>query len=110
MSQILTLAFQALSELRILRICYRSEGQKRTVRDIDVYWVNEDYIDAVCRLRRDSRCFRIDRIEQAELLPETFDRDPELAIFLKLTGRAAPPSPRPAIPGPRHPLPGKESA
>ena len=110
MSAILSLAFQALRELRILRICYRSEGQKRTVRDIDVYWVNDQYIDAVCRLRKESRCFRIDRIEHAELLPETFERDPELAIFLKLTGRAAPASARPAIPGPRHPLPGRESA
>lgn len=110
MSLIASLLFQACNEQRILRIGYCDKLEKRTVREIDVYWMNDKYIDVVCRLRGALLSFRIDRIEHAELLPETFERDPELAIHLKLAGFAAPKHVLPAMPGPRHPLTVKESA
>jgi len=106
MSEVVSLAFQACREQRILRITYVTGEGNKTVRDIDVYWVDHCHLDAVCRLRKDLRHFRMDRIHAAELLPETFERDPELAVLLKYGGLAAPREGIPKLPGPRRPLAG----
>jgi predicted DNA-binding transcriptional regulator YafY len=80
------LAQQAIRERRLLRIRYRAESHRVTERTIETYLANEFYIDAYCRHRKDFRHFRIDRIEAAELLEETFPWNPEYFGFLKYSG------------------------
>ena len=102
MSEIVSLAHQACREHRVLRITYFSQAKERTERAIDVYWVNDQHIDAVCRLRKDFRHFRIDRIVSAELLLETFNRNPEFAAVLKYCGLVMPPNAKFPLTGAGH--------
>jgi predicted DNA-binding transcriptional regulator YafY len=71
-------------ERRVVRIVYRWGVE----RDIEVYDFDERYVDAFCRLRQDPRAFRIDRILDAELLPEKFEIDPGVAAQIASTGWA----------------------
>ncbi len=75
-------------EGRILRIDYQPPNLslKSTERDIDVYAFDDTYIDAYCRLRKEKRSFRIDRIKSASLLEEEFHRDPDIEYRIKLSG------------------------
>ncbi len=101
MSDILTLAHQACREHRVLRITHFSPAEKSTERDIEVYWVNDRYLDTICRLKQDFRTFRIDRIRGVELLPETFEWNQEFAVLLKYLGYAASSNLRASLPGSR---------
>ena len=79
----------ALKEGRVLRISYRASRLVEAVeRDIEVYAFDEQYVDAYCRLRQDPRCFRVDRIVDAELLAETFDIDPAIESIVGAHGWA----------------------
>ncbi len=70
---------QALREYRVLRIVYSDEAgtpSERTILPIAlVYYVQVAVLAAWCRLRKDFRHFRIDRIQELEALPETFGKD-----------------------------------
>jgi hypothetical protein len=72
--QIRRMIRQAHEEHRVLRIQYTAEGKElpRT-RDIHVYVYGPWYIGARCMLRNDFRSFRIDRIQEAELLEARFE-------------------------------------
>jgi len=79
---------QAYAERRVLRIRYQTanESQRTTVRDIDVYAFDEVYVDAYCRLRKERRTFRLDRIKDALVLDDRFDLDPEIEHQIKIAG------------------------
>lgn len=79
---------QSYDEGRVLRIDYQPPNMslKSTERDIDVYAFDDTYIDAYCRLRKEKRSFRIDRIKSASLLDEEFHRDPDIEYRVKLSG------------------------
>ena len=79
---------QSYDEGRVLRIDYQPPNMslKSTERDIDVYAFDDTYIDAYCRLRKEKRSFRIDRIKSAALLVEEFHRDPDIEYRIKLSG------------------------
>ncbi|OAE90411.1 helix-turn-helix transcriptional regulator [Flavobacterium psychrophilum] len=66
----------ALTNFNVVQIKYAKQGQttSRTIEpfavinSIDDNWI----LVALCRLRNDYRAFRLDRIEQLNILPETF--------------------------------------
>lgn len=80
---------EASAEQRRVRIDYYSYGRdERTERDIDPYRVYADqgqwYAVAFDHLRSEERLFRVDRVVEAFLLDEVFERPldaPELAIY-----------------------------
>lgn len=79
----------ALCERRVLKILYRGRNDLSFVeRDIEVYAFDKRYVDAFCRLRQDPRAFRVDRILEARLLPETYEFDPGVAAQIASTGWA----------------------
>ena len=104
MSHFAPLARQASLECRLLRMTYTSRGCKHSERTIEVYLANDGYIDAVCRKAEGFRHFRIDRIQAAELLPESFPWNREHYVFLKFTGMVAQNVP-PAVPDAQAPPP-----
>lgn len=81
---------QAYEELRLLRIGYKTgdKPKQRSVREIEVYAYDERYIDAYCRLRSAPRSFRLDRIQHAEVLEESFELDSEIEHQIKVVGRS----------------------
>ena len=79
---------RAFDENRVLRILYQTNNptQRPRVREIEVYAYDETYADAFCRLRGQTRSFRIDRMITAELLETIFERNPEVEHEIKLYG------------------------
>ena len=79
---------QAHAERRVIRIRYQTANasQRTTVREIDIYAFDEVYVDAYCRLRKDMRTFRLDRIKDAVILEDRFDLDPEIEHQIKIAG------------------------
>lgn len=76
-SSSLTLIQQALTSFRVLLISYNSLQDKRTERKVEpfaLYYSQEEswLLIAYCRLRKDFRMFRLDRIGKIELLDVTF--------------------------------------
>ena len=71
---------EAARERRRVRMRYRSEPSNETEREVNPYAVihKEGYWYTVgyCHLRRGERLFRLDRVLEAEALPETFERPP----------------------------------
>lgn len=69
----------ALRENRALRIAYLDEAGDATERTVLpvalVYYVQVAVLAAWCRLRQDFRHFRIDRIQNMDVLEEGFTRD-----------------------------------
>ncbi len=65
---------QAVRQTRVVRLCYNSKTP--TLRTVWVYQVvhlgGRWYAVGWCELRNDLRSFRLDRIEQLELLEQTF--------------------------------------
>ena len=61
---------QAIVERRVLRICYLDRGGNLTERDVEpvVFMAGPSgwYLVGWCRVRNAARCFRVDRIQQAE--------------------------------------------
>lgn len=70
----------ALTNYNLTRITYQvSENEERTVRTIQPFALynssQENWLVlAYCDLRKDYRAFRLDRIQQLELLPEKFEQ------------------------------------
>ena len=81
----------AIREANKLRIRYRdSDGaaSERVIRPVAIeYYVQATLVCGWCELRNDYRHFRADRIEAAEILPDTFaaERKRLLAGWLALT-------------------------
>jgi predicted DNA-binding transcriptional regulator YafY len=107
MMQVALLACQAYLERRLLKIRYKAELEPETHRTIEVYLANDHYIDAYCRFRDDFRYFRIDRIQDAELLPENFPWKVEYFNYLKSTGNVGRALGPPPAAGKRYVLPKK---
>ncbi len=68
---------QAIEERRLVRMRYHSLARDElTARDVEpqhlTYSGGVWYLDAYCRLRRDERGFRLNRIDTLNLLAETF--------------------------------------
>lgn len=68
----------ALTNFKLLRIHYQAvppaEKTTRVLEPFAIYSTQDNWIlIAFCRLRRDYRTFRLDRIEQLEMLKETFE-------------------------------------
>lgn len=78
-----------------LRLDYvREDGERsqRVVRPLGAFfWGRSWTLTAYCELREDFRSFRIDRIRQLELLPDTFEAEPgkNLSDFLLRVGPRA---------------------
>ncbi|WGS85738.1 YafY family protein [Methylomonas sp. UP202] len=71
---------EALDAKRVLQIDYRrgdGEFSQRRIRPLGLYfWGNVWSLVGWCELRGDFRNFRLDRIELARVLEETFSEDP----------------------------------
>jgi predicted DNA-binding transcriptional regulator YafY len=68
---------QAVARRRVLAMAYRGrERTEETVREVEplgvVFYGGNWYLVAWCRLRKDLRHFRVDRIQNLELRTETF--------------------------------------
>ncbi|CAM2973015.1 helix-turn-helix transcriptional regulator [Rariglobus hedericola] len=68
---------QAVARRRVLALSYRArEKQEDTMREVEslgvVFYGGNWYLVAWCRLRKDLRHFRVDRIQNLELRSETF--------------------------------------
>ncbi len=68
---------RAVAQRRVLRLLYRGRGASdETLRDVEplgvVFYGGAWYLVAWCRLRKDIRHFRVDRIQRLEPLGETF--------------------------------------
>jgi len=74
----------AIAEKNRVRIGYvRGDGasSSRTVRPLGLYfWGNAWSLAAYCELRADFRNFRLDRIEDFEVLPERFEEEAGLGL------------------------------
>lgn len=70
----------ALARRRKLELCYRRQdgvSSRRVVRPLGAFfWGPTWTLTAWCELRNDFRNFRVDRIEQIELLDQTFEPEP----------------------------------
>jgi predicted DNA-binding transcriptional regulator YafY len=89
---LLTLA-AAAGEQRRVRLVYRSEWSGRTEREVDPYGtVHREgrwYTAGHCHLRGGLRLFRVDRILEAEVLTDGFERPHEFDSLEELMNAAA---------------------
>ncbi|MFD8079646.1 helix-turn-helix transcriptional regulator [Streptomyces sp. NPDC059718] len=72
---------QAVQQHRVVRITYTDSGGEQTVREVEpqllVAGPKGWYLTGWCRLRQDTRAFRLDRVLSATLTSEVLsDRDP----------------------------------
>ncbi len=69
---------QAIGQEQCIALDYRSLGDEVTHRTVEPYgvvgWKGHWYLVGYCRLRRDHRTFRVDRIQRAQTLTERFER------------------------------------
>jgi predicted DNA-binding transcriptional regulator YafY len=92
---------RAITERRLVLIRYNSREDEITERIIEPQLLNFSgeawYVDAYCRLRRDRRAFRLDRIERLDVLHEHFtpreippsaDATPFLNVRVRVAGEA----------------------
>jgi predicted DNA-binding transcriptional regulator YafY len=67
----------AITNFNILKLTYTSESNETTQRNIEpfaMYNTQENWLlIAFCRLRKDFRAFRLDRIQQLEVLTDKFE-------------------------------------
>lgn len=72
----------AVGERRRTRLRYRSAEREETSRTVDPYAMLQRegrwHLFGYCHLRSDMRLFRLDRMLEAEVLEETFERPPGL--------------------------------
>jgi predicted DNA-binding transcriptional regulator YafY len=87
--EMLRLLRRAIIDRRRVRFCYHTRytasGQReQQTREADpyglIYVSNSWLITAYCHLRKDIRNFRLERMENLELLPDTFIRPPDYKI------------------------------
>ncbi|MEV5428277.1 WYL domain-containing protein [Streptomyces sp. NPDC052701] len=73
---------QAVQERRVLRIAYEKGRGERTVREVEPHLLVAGsrgwFLVGRCRMRKDIRSFRIDRIRSATLREERFPKPPAL--------------------------------
>lgn len=76
----LDICHQAVNAQHYLKIHYVTAEQQRSIRKIKplglFFWGKVWTLTAWCKLREDFRSFRLDRIEQLDLLPEQFSDCP----------------------------------
>ena len=80
---------RGVAQRRVLRLRYRGAGQtEETERDVEplgvVFYGGAWYLVAWCRLRRDLRHFRTDRMQRLEMLSEMFPARPEFSLAAHL--------------------------
>lgn len=67
---------QAVVSRRVLRLCYRSRTGEETHRDVEplgvVYYGDAWYLVAWCRLRSEYRHFKLERVQELQVLAERF--------------------------------------
>ena len=72
---------EAIGQRQLIAIDYHSHYDQVTNRKVKPYgiigWDGHWYLVGYCCLRQDYRTFRLDRIEQLEVLEETFEREEE---------------------------------
>lgn len=76
---------RAIAQRRVARMTYRGKGRDdETARDVEplgvVFYGGAWYFVAWCRLRKDIRHFRVDRVQQFDLLNETFPTRPDFSL------------------------------
>ncbi len=76
---------RAVAQRRVARMVYRGKARDDdTRRDVEplgvVFYGGAWYLVAWCRLRKDLRHFRVDRVQGFELLPETFPARPDFSL------------------------------
>lgn len=76
---------RGVAERRVLRLWYRARGgAPETIRDVEplgvVFYDGTWYLVAWCRLRKDYRHFRVDRVQRLELSTETFASRPDFSL------------------------------
>ncbi|HSN86914.1 MAG TPA: YafY family protein [Thermoanaerobaculia bacterium] len=87
-----TLLREAVRDSRRLRFCYtdaHGTGSERIVRALALSFYGPVWVLASwCELRQDFRAFRLDRIQDLEVLPGTFPQEPgrTLQDFLAVVG------------------------
>ena len=87
-SLVLTLT-EAIAQQQRIAMEYRSHHDQVTHRNVEPYgiigWNGHWYLIGYCCLRQDYRTFRLDRIEQATLLAETFERPEDFDCLTYVT-------------------------
>lgn len=82
----------AIHDRAVLRICYADDAGKGTEREIQPlalhFWGSVWTLAAWCRLRRDFRSFRLDRVGECARTGEVFREEPgkSLRDFLRMVG------------------------
>lgn len=76
---------RGVAQRRVLRLSYRGAGRvEETQREVEplgvVFYGGAWYLVAWCRLRRDYRHFRTDRMVRLEMLPETIPARPDFSL------------------------------
>lgn len=76
---------RGVAQRRVLRLHYRARSRTdETEREVEplgvVFYGGAWYLVAWCRLRRDFRHFRVDRIQRLEMLPEVFPPRPDFSL------------------------------
>jgi predicted DNA-binding transcriptional regulator YafY len=76
---------RGVAQRRVLRLAYRAAGrQDETQRDVEplgvVFYGGAWYLVAWCRLRRDYRHFRTDRVRRLEMLAESIPPRPDFSL------------------------------
>jgi predicted DNA-binding transcriptional regulator YafY len=76
---------QAVVTRRVLRLTYRGRGrEENTVREVEplgvIYYGGAWYFVAWCRLRKDLRHFKLDRVRKLEVLGERFAARPDFSL------------------------------
>jgi len=84
---------RGVTQRRVLRMNYRGRERAETARDVEplgvVCYGGAWYLVAWCRLRRDVRHFRVDRIHTLTLLDETFPVRPDFSLTKHLEQQVA---------------------
>ncbi len=76
---------QAVVTRRVLRLAYRARARSEdTLREVEplgvIYYGGAWYLVAWCRLRRDFRHFKLERVRRLEVLPERFPVREEFSL------------------------------
>ena len=84
---------RGMAQRRVLRMTYRGRERGETARDVEplgvVCYGGAWYLVAWCRLRRDVRHFRVDRIQQLTVLDERFPAHEEFSLTKHLAEQVA---------------------
>jgi predicted DNA-binding transcriptional regulator YafY len=76
---------RGVAQRRVLRLVYRAAGRSEdTMREVEplgvVFYSGAWYLVAWCRLRRDFRHFRVDRVQRLEMLEEAIPMRPDFSL------------------------------